>query len=519
MSNMAQYHKALSDGDFPVRWLDKMANYGMPIPLFSQQTVAYLGALFIFIFNNVLLSYNLVVLVFALLSSYAFYYFLREYFDEWSSLIATVLLCFAPYRIINIYIRGALPEFAASFFLPIILLSMKKWLQDKKGIYFYVFVIAIFFLALTHPISLTVYSFIIGFYFLYLLQQVRSIPYTILMIVIGSLVSLGMASFYLIPLLLEFKYLYYGLGGSVFLPNSFLELKNLLMPQWYYFTSGDILTRGHYLHIGIVELFVLIGGFVYIIGKLIYRRKVNIIFLGAYLLLFLYLVLITKLGTPIFTLIGVFGNIQHQWRLLSGIIFLPPFIFAYLLSKFNYKTKMIVGSMVVLVIVLLRFPQLYGKNYVATDDSVYLSSRDNLYAQVMNTIWTGPTQSYPVKKVKGEIIEGRGKIVKRIESNSWRTYDVIAESPEIRLVDNTFYFPGWKVYVDHNETPIEFQDMNYRGVITYRIPAGRHTVEVRFTNTKVRLLANVVSLLSIGVLGLLIIFKKRLLHHPAKKRA
>jgi len=123
-----------------------------------------------------------------------------------------------------------------------------------------------------------------------------------------------------------------------------------------------------------------------------------------------------------------------------------------------------------------------------------------------------------VKKVKGEIIEGKGRIEKRLERNSWRTYEVIAQSPEIRLVDNTFYFPGWKVYVDKKETPIEFQDMNYRGVITYRVPEGRHTVEVKFTNTKIRLLANSISIFSIGVFGLLVLFRKRLFHHPAKKR-
>ena len=62
-------------------------------------------------------------------------------------------------------------------------------------------------------------------------------------------------------------------------------------------------------------------------------------------------------------------------------------------------------------------------------------------------------------------------------------YKVTATS-EIRMVDYTFYFPGWKVLVDAKEVPIEFQDMNYRGVITYNVPSGNHEVVVKFTDTK-----------------------------------
>jgi len=53
-----------------------------------------------------------------------------------------------------------------------------------------------------------------------------------------------------------------------------------------------------------------------------------------------------------------------------------------------------------------------------------------------------------------------------------------------RMIDYTFYFPGWKVFVDNKEVPIEFQDPKYRGVITYGVPSGKHTILLKFTNTK-----------------------------------
>lgn len=521
MVNMSQYNIALSHGDFPVRWQDGFANYGMPIPLFGHQITSYLGALFIFLTNDPIVGYNLVILFGAVLSVTGFYLFLREHTDRWSSFIGAVLFNFAPYRIINIFIRGAIPEFFSHVYTGFILVVLKRWVEKNQARYLFIYIVLASLLLQTHPIAFLVQYILIAPYYLYLVfMKKNNMVRNILLFISSTLLAIGIAGYYIIPLLGEFKYFYYGTQSGLFLPNHFLTLKNFFQPAWHYFYNGDVTTRGNFLHTGGIEL-IIVG--ISFLGVLISWRKNNKREWLSPLLLFIFLIYIfflSRYSVFFYEHIKILGNIQHQWRMLTGLIVIPPLLCAFFISKIKSKNIQVgMGVGIILYITLFRFPQLYGKNYVIENKRTYAFTIDNLYAQVYNTIWTGPTQSYPIKKVKGEIIEGKGKIVKRIESNSWRTYDVIAESPEIRLVDNTFYFPGWKVYVDHKETPIEFQDMNYRGVITYRIPKGEHTIEVRFTNTKVRLLANIVSLFSIGVLVLLIIFRKRLLHHPAKKRS
>ena len=68
--------------------------------------------------------------------------------------------------------------------------------------------------------------------------------------------------------------------------------------------------------------------------------------------------------------------------------------------------------------------------------------------------------------------------------------------------------PGWKVWVDGKEAPIEYQDLNWRGVITYPVPVGEHKVVVKFTRTKVRLIADLISLISFIGLVSYVVFKK-----------
>ena len=72
LTNIAQFDKAIKDGELLPRWADGFANYGMPIPIIAQQTTSYLGALFNIVLHNILLSYNMVVLVGAFFSVLSF---------------------------------------------------------------------------------------------------------------------------------------------------------------------------------------------------------------------------------------------------------------------------------------------------------------------------------------------------------------------------------------------------------------------------------------------------------------
>jgi uncharacterized membrane protein YfhO len=83
-------------------------------------------------------------------------------------------------------------------------------------------------------------------------------------------------------------------------------------------------------------------------------------------------------------------------------------------------------------------------------------------------------------------------------------------------LDNTIYFPGWQVLVDGQKTPIEFQDMNHRGFITFSVPKGMHNIEVVFRESAVRLFSDMISLFSI--IGIFLIFVFRFYFSFIRKR-
>ncbi|MBI4099912.1 hypothetical protein HY440_02795, partial [Candidatus Microgenomates bacterium] len=70
-------------------------------------------------------------------------------------------------------------------------------------------------------------------------------------------------------------------------------------------------------------------------------------------------------------------------------------------------------------------------------------------------------------------------------------------------------FPGWKVWVDNQETLID--DGNKLKLITVIVPPGSHQITGRFTDTPARLIGNLVSLSAIIGMGLILFYgRKRL---------
>lgn len=503
ISNIAQVYGALKDGEIPAQWGQGFARYGMPIPIIAQQVTSYLGAVINFITQNVLLSYNIVVLLGTFFSTLLMYIFLRFYVKPLPALAGAILFCFAPYRIMNVYIRGALPEFFVSTFIISTLISMYIALEKEKIYGYFLLAISLALLLLTHPFMIIVSSIIFIPYGLFLLYKKKHIVSSVILLCFAGAFGLALTAYYLIPLFLEIKYFYYGSSSSHFVPGHFLTLRQFIVEEWFYFRN-DVGTRAHWHLGGVVEGITLLVGIIYAVWLYLKKKKLDIvsIFSSSGIL---YIFFMLPISEKLYTSITLLGNIQHPWRMLTGYIIVPPILFAILFSKVKRQYLLFAGLMVVLA--LIRFPQLYGKNYTNYSQQSYFVTDYNLHGQVMNTVWMGKERDYPYKKEKAEIVAGNGNITSRDVRNAKRTYTVDA-SEEVRLVDYTFYYPGWKVFVDDVEVPIEFQDPNYRGVITYKVPAGTHQVSVIFTNTKVRLLGIITTCVSSLIFILLLVLLK-----------
>ena len=78
----------------------------------------------------------------------------------------------------------------------------------------------------------------------------------------------------------------------------------------------------------------------------------------------------------------------------------------------------------------------------------------------------------------------------------------VRSAGETGVVFYTRYFPGWRGYVDGQETAIA--PGGDQGLITLTVPGGEHTVQIRYQDTPARTAGKIISLVSlVGILGIL----------------
>lgn len=505
ITNIAMFQKALTDGDFPVVWADGFANYGLPIPLVSQQIPAYLGALLSLVIHNPVLAFKLLLLLSSVIGGLAMYAFLSLYVTSNSATLGSILYLFTAYRITNLYIRGALPELLASALIPLLLLGINKLLSGKPHGFIWVTLITALLIA-THPFIFIISLFMVIPYITYLItlrakNRLKKIP----LLGLAFICALGLDSWYLFPLLLEMKYFVISRNVTQFVFDQFATLSTYLVTKWPYFLKDDVFVRGNRIQFGLMESLILLTGLPFLILKSKKYKYLISWFILPVSLLITFMTL--KLAAPLYRFIPYLDGIQFPWRMFSALIILPPLVMALVLDRLPRSPRL--NLLILILILSLRIPPAYGKNFILYPQSHYTHTLKNLHFDSLNTIWIGNTTTYPERSQKGAIIEGEGNLATLLNVNSRRLYDLNAVSP-VRLADYTFYFPGWHVYIDGKPTEIEFQDVNYRGIITYWVPAGHHQIKVILEPTKVRLAGQYLSLLSLAFVFGLIFMKRKI---------
>ena len=167
-------------------------------------------------------------------------------------------------------------------------------------------------------------------------------------------------------------------------------------------------------------------------------------------------------------------------------------------------------SLIIVLITVLSV-SVYFRPPLGTDriDETYYWNYplNTTYFGETDVIWSaGPAGAYPESRF--DVIGGEGSIVDPVKKGTMHTFTVRAET-DVHVVDRTQYFPGWRVYVDGQKTPIEFQDQNWRGLITFRVPSGTHHIRVSWEESPVRRIAEAITALAFFTIAVLLVLPQR----------
>ena len=193
--------------------------------------------------------------------------------------------------------------------------------------------------------------------------------------------------------------------------------------------------------------------------------------------------------------------LQFPWRFLSLIAMSTGFVSGSMfIIFFKERRWRATGLMWILIVALVvaGFPHAKPRGFVVINGSVTPSSiatsghQDPL--RQLEPIWVRQTPTAPAAE-RLTFIEGEGQVLTSKVTPTY--YDFVTESTEAtRMKVNTFYFPGWKVFVDEVERPVDIAHLT--GVMEFSLEAGKHRIQVQFTDTPVRNVGEWLSLFALA---------------------
>ena len=493
-ARIASYVQSFKEGQLLPRWAGNLNyGYGSPVFIFFYPFPYYVGSLihfFGFSFEN---SFKLAAGFAFIIAPIFFYFWMKILFRKKIAFIGAFLFALSPYHFLNLYVRGDLGELYALTFIPLVFYFLEKAVRDKKAAYILMGGIFYGLLVLSHNGISLMFSPVILAYGLYRGKIYRK--YSVIILCIGLLLSL----YFWFPALFEGKYVNAKLFVGDYYFKQFPSFWKLIYSSWGF---GPAVNEqgGLSPQIGIVYVSLVIAGFIlYIRDK---KVRKNIIYWLAIFILAVIIVL--PISNFIWNTVPLLKLYQFPWRFIALASFTSVVIGCYVINSIKYQKLL---YFLLLFLFISSLPFLAIQKISQKGDAFYRNFPGSTYFHGEATpIWVaGDPSTFPKSSI--EVIAGEATI-KNLKKLTYVHSFTVESKSNVNILDNTLYFPGWNVTVDGRMVPIQFQDANHRGLITFQVPKGIHIVQVKFVESKVRLISDWISASAwIGVIGILAIMK------------
>ncbi len=467
------FHETLRSGQFPVRFLENINHgYGYPVLNFLYPLPFYLGEALHLMGADFVTTIKLLFALSFFGGAVGMLLFVRRHFGDWAGVFAAIIYSLFPYHLFDIFTRGSLGEVVAFFFLPLVFFFADGVCYGgKRSLPIVLLGFGLAGLITSHnTLTLLFLPVILGYFFI-LIYFTRAVAGLMLAGILGLLLS----AFFWLPALLEL---------------SLTRASSVQVAQYYnYFLTGvnfpDLL--------GVPFLFIVIALTVLAVKR---DWKITITTKTVVLTLFLSVSLIAvALSTQFLEFLWqakfLPQLVQFPWRFLA----VPTFTLSVIGGVILARDKR-VGSVAIILLVLVQLARIKIES-APMEDTFYQSIDEtttvkNEYMPL--TVKTDPLFR-PNKQI--EIVEGKGEINDLGE--------VTASTPSVVQI-NKVYFPGTKVFVNGQETTFDYETTGYIRLV---VPAGRHQIVRKFSETPLRLAADLLTALGFLVSGVILVLTYR----------
>lgn len=512
---LLEYHKCIQDLQIPCRWSpDAALGYGQPLFNFYGQLPFAYGEIFVLLGFSILVSLKIAFASSFILAAIAMFFLGKQLWgNNWSALLTALVYTYAPYRAVDVWVRGALPEAFAFIFFPLIIYFFNDFVLQKK--YKSLILFSVFFagLILTHNLSALMFiPFLViwGGYFLTKEKAWKILP----KFIPAGILILGLSAFYVLPLIVESKLttITQVTSGYYDFRLHFNTLSQMLISRfWGYGASfwGD--KDDLSLSVGHVQWILPLLIALVILIKRNWRKNSNFfVLLG---IGWFYLFLTHNKSIFLWEMFSPLQFVQFPWRFLGSAEFGFALLTGVLITFFQKNNiKILLISIIFSLLLILNINFFFEDLWFGVGDREYFSGAKYEYLATsgIKDYYPKYGKTFPTKLAPQNpmIIQGSGsaKLIEKKSSSARYFMDIKSVKAEVQVP--MVYFPGWEA--TSLKGKVKIYPSGDLGLIAAQVSPLDQELKLAFKDTPIRVVGNVVSLMSvILVLGWLIgILKK-----------
>jgi len=516
---LTQLDHLLRQGVFFSRWAPDMAQgYGFPFFNFYAPLSYYLAEVVSLLVGNLNLGMRITFALSVYLAGLSAYRLSRDHFSRPAAIVTAVAYMYAPYFAYDILFRGNLAESVAWLFLPLSLWTMGRLARTGQNRWLVAAALSYAAVLLTHNVFALIFSPLLGLYGLvelkdkrvkskdwYSVVNLQSFFVKLWPVILALLLGLGLTTFFWLPAMIERAIVH---SDRLLVPpifvywGNFVTLAEVFAPPQTVYTS--LINPSPSRSLGMVPLLLALP--VIFVGWWRFKdsRRRQVIFFGVATAVYVFLML--AISDPIWATLPLIEYVQFPWRLLGPAALCLAMLVGASIDVFTGgKVITVVAAIYCIVLILGNLYWLDARYCPGLEDPTIADMQE--FERASKTIGTTAKGEYlpltveympemPAIELFAEmpettVIHSANRTPKQFTAS-------ISASESFTLTANTFDYPGWTAEINGEKADIT--PSQGTGLITIPVPAGESDITITFRETPLRLVANLVSLLSLAVL-------------------
>ncbi len=500
LTRLVEFDDNVRYGILLPRWAPHLgAGHGEPVWVFVPPLMQALAEIVHRLGAGFILAENIALLLLFFFAGATMHVLGRRIGGILGAIVAAAAFFFAPYILVDLYVRHAAAEFAAVCFLPLIALAFHRIATGELRGSTAMLAASIAAVGFSHNAVLLVVFPICVAAAVALLGRCRDRGASALL---GAALGLGIAAWSWLPALVERQYARLDLlrEGYFAFSNHFATLGQIVYSPWGFGYSQPGPNDSLSLTIGPL----LIG--VAIMGMVVVWREAEA---SSFLAISLVGIFLSTAASAFFW--DRFPLLQHlafPWRfLILPSVAIPP------LAAYAARRLPVVTGALVLAHVIMYAPHAQPQKYLDTTEMDRAPQRIARMGILDTSLdeyrprWAEDFVPFSPSAFEPPLpgrMTGYTPVLRQFEIFT-------AEARTIRL--EIFFFPGWGVQIDGRGVSV--QPSRHTGLIEFVLPAGRHQVDARFSPTPARAASAIITLISLAAAVLL---RNGLLRSAAARR-